>query len=162
MPGQNSQIFKTISTPGHCWDSTTLILTPKTALWSPKRFCLSLSNTMGWVWSKTGKTCPIWYACGPLKWKKITYFISSQRIWSIFILRQTRLTQALPWQLYIILCCCIGTYYLFDSCRKILEAFSKWEYRICFTSNLNNLRNQWHLLFSYTQFKARKSKSSEP
>lgn len=40
----------------------------------------------------------------------------------------------------IILCYSVGTFCLFDSSRKILEAFSKWEDKISFTAELSNSR----------------------
>lgn len=164
MPVQNSKIFKTISSiSGPCWSFMHWS-------WLPRRHCgcqkgdfaSSLSNTFRWVWRKTGKTCTVWYVCGQLKRKETPYFISSHKMLSVFCGTKTRTTQTLPLQIYSILCSFVGTYYLFDSNRKILEAFSKWEYRICFTSNLSNLRYRWNLLYSYTWFKAGEGKSSEP
>lgn len=69
MPVQNSKMSKTISSiPKEAsWHGSWL---PRLHPGCWKDVALSLSNTVGWVWRKTGKTCHVWYACGP--WREST------------------------------------------------------------------------------------------
>lgn len=101
----------------------TLILTPKAAPWLLERFCFVTlqHNEMGLEKNRKDMSCVI--CMWPLKRKDIPYFINSRRMLSIFHLTQTRPSPALALQIYIILCCSIGTCRLFDSSRKIPKHF---------------------------------------
>lgn len=94
----------------------------------------SLSNTVGRVWRKTGNTCPVWYACGPLKWKETPISLVPTKCSISSTNTDQPYSGTAPTAVYYPVLF-YWAYDFFDSNRKILEAFSKWEYRICFTSS---------------------------
>lgn len=126
-----------------------------------KIFASSLSNTMGWVWKKTGNACPVWYARGPLKWKETRVsWVPTKR--SISSTNTDQPYSALLLRLSIFLCCSTEPIIYLTQVGRFQKPFQNGsiEYVLLLIWVIPRYQRSW--FFSYRRFKAAEGKSSEP